>query len=138
MYPQKSSETYKRPDDYKPPEETDLADNVDYPNLNSRDYARRPLNHTLRMHEAWECMDISTPNTTRTGNVAVCCNKLSGRDWTSSLWGFEKEYVARSKALEANEACFKLQCSAIINRLAFVQPNIVGIIIWCVVFFFFL
>lgn len=119
---------YKTPDDYKPPDETDLADDTDYPNLNSRDYARRPLNHTVRMHEAWECLSISTPCNEQRGNIAICCNKLSGREWTGTLWGFEKSEVLECKgeAIAPDSSCFKLQCPAVISAMDFVSPNIVS------------
>ncbi|XP_061390236.1 protein valois [Musca vetustissima] len=127
MLPLSYGNVYKTPDDYKPPDDLDF-DDTEYPNLNSRDYARRPLNHTARMHEAWECLSISTtPNeAAASGNVAVCCNKLSGREWTGTLWGFEKHNVLEDKneAMTPGKSCFKLQCPAIINGMTFVSPNI--------------
>ncbi|XP_073823302.1 valois [Musca autumnalis] len=125
MLPLSYGNVYKTPSDYKPPEDVDF-DDTEYPNLNSRDYAKRPLNHTARMHEAWESLSISTPFTEVTGNVAVCCNKLSGREWTGSLWGFEKSSVVENKgdAMVPEKSCFKLQCPAIINCMTYVSPNI--------------
>lgn len=127
MIPLNYSTIYKIPDDHNPPDETELAENTDYPNLNSRDYAKRPLNHTVRMHEAWECMSINTPVTEENGNIAICTNKLSGREWTGTLWGFEKTEVAKTKeSTDINTSCFKLQCPAIINCVDFVSSNIVN------------
>ncbi|XP_005188139.2 protein valois [Musca domestica] len=125
MLPLSYGNVYKTPDDYKPPDDLDF-DDTEYPNLNSRDYARRPLNHTARMHEAWECLSISTPLEETNGNVAVCCNKLSGREWTGTLWGFEKPNVIenKSESMMPEKSCFKLQCPAIINCMTFVSPNI--------------
>ncbi|XP_075150175.1 valois [Haematobia irritans] len=126
MMPLSYANIYKTPDEHKPPEETDLADDTEYPNLNSRDYARRPLNHTVRMHDAWECISISTPCTEEQGNVSICCNKLSGREWTGTLWGFDKVQVARNKenSISPESSCFKLQCPAIINCMEYVTTNI--------------
>lgn len=129
MLPLNYGNVYKTPDDYKPPDDLDF-DDTEYPNLNSRDYARRPLNHTARMHEAWECLSISTPLEETNGNVAVCCNKLSGREWTGTLWGFEKPNVIenKSESMVPEKSCFKLQCPAIINCMTFVSPNIVSFV----------
>uniref|UniRef100_A0A1I8QFB3 Uncharacterized protein n=1 Tax=Stomoxys calcitrans TaxID=35570 RepID=A0A1I8QFB3_STOCA len=125
MLPLSYGNIYQTPDDHKPPEETDLADDTDYPNLNSRDYARRPLNHTVRMHEAWECISINTPCSDERGNIAICCNKLNGREWTGALWGFEKAEIVRNKESILPElACYKLQCPAVINCLEYATLDI--------------
>lgn len=133
MLPLSYGAIYKTPDDHKPPDDNDLSDDTDYPNLNSRDYAKRPLNHTVRMHEAWECISISTPESEPQGNIAIACNKLSGREWTSSFWGFEKsEIIKDATKIEPNNACFKLQCSSLINCMEFIAPNTVSFECKCI------
>ncbi|XP_037806193.1 protein valois [Lucilia sericata] len=125
MLPLIYGEIYKTPDDYNPPEETNLADNTHYPNLNSRDYAKRPLNHNVRMHDAWECISISTKCDDEKGNVAIATNKLSGRNWLGTLWAFEKSQVKNEKnSLDMSTPCYKLESPAIINCIEFVEPNI--------------
>ncbi|KAM7351481.1 valois isoform 1-T3 [Cochliomyia hominivorax] len=124
MLPLMYGAIYKTPDDYKPPEETNLANNTNYPNLNSRDYAKRPLNHNVRINEGWECVSISTKDCEHTGNVAIATNKLSGRNWFGTLWAFEKADIANGKiSIDPKTACFKLECTSIINCMEFVEPN---------------
>uniref|UniRef100_A0A1A9UXL1 Uncharacterized protein n=1 Tax=Glossina austeni TaxID=7395 RepID=A0A1A9UXL1_GLOAU len=123
MFPLNCSSIYKMPEGYEPPD--DLADDTNYPNLNSRDYAKRPLNHTTQMHDAWECLSINSPDTEVEGNVVIACNKLNGREWVGSLWGFEKYDVIKNKTLGgSNKASFKLQCESLITGMEFVTKNI--------------
>ncbi|KAI8118758.1 Protein valois [Lucilia cuprina] len=124
MLPLTYGAIYKTPDDYNPPQETDLADNTHYPNLNSRDYAKRPLNQNVRMYGAWECIAISTKCDDEKGNIAIATNKLSGRNWLGSLWAFEKSQVKNDKnSMDMSTACYKLESPAIINCIKFVEPN---------------
>uniref|UniRef100_A0A1A9W072 WD_REPEATS_REGION domain-containing protein n=1 Tax=Glossina brevipalpis TaxID=37001 RepID=A0A1A9W072_9MUSC len=121
MLPLNCSFIYKTPEKYEPPD--NLADDTNYPNLNSRDYAKRPLNHTTRMYEAWECISINSPDIEEDdGNVVIACNKLHGREWCGSLWGFEKRHVTNNKDL--GKPSFKLQCDSLINCVEFVTKNI--------------
>lgn len=125
MLPLVYSTLYETPIDFRPPDESNLECNTEYPNLNSRDYAKRPLNHNVRMHDAWECLSISTKDNQENGNVAIATNKLSGRNWFGNLWAFEKSDVKKKKPVDQSTCCFKLESTAIINCMEFVETNIV-------------
>lgn len=127
MLPLNYGAVYKTPPDYKVVEDSDLAENTDYPNINSRDYAKRPLNHNVRMHEAWECICVAKPQEHYGQNIIICTNKLSGRKWFGSVWGFEKRAVIKDKlSVKGNSSCYKIECSAVVNCMEFIDPNIVS------------
>lgn len=131
MFPMHYESIYITPPD-KEPEDFELSADTQFPNLNSRDYARQPLNHTNRMYKAWECVDSSVlggGGDNSTGNVVICCNKNSGRDFKSSAWGFalfsileaaEKGDTNPTKELNA---VFKLQCDSLITHMMYVSPS---------------
>lgn len=116
MFPIYYRTVYKTPSDYMQPDDGELATNTDYPNLSSRDYAKRPLNHTIRMHAAWECITLNEE-----GQIIIATNKLQGREWTSSLWGFENV-----DELTPAASIFKLQCNSLISRMQFIAKNMVS------------
>lgn len=129
MFPMNYESIYNTPP-VKAPEDFELSTDTQFPNLNSRDYARQPLNHTNRMYEAWECIDHSVlTGDMETGTVVICCNKNSGRDFKSSAWGFAlsslleaAEKGDRNPVKEAN-ASFKLQCDSLITHMMYVSPS---------------
>lgn len=116
MFPSSYGVLFKTPNSYQPPEDTTaLASNTYYPNLNSRDYAKRPHNRQLRIHPAWECVAVNVD-----GTYALATNKLTGREWSSSLWGFERrEHIGVEK-----KSIYKLQCHSLISAMHFVAKNI--------------
>lgn len=136
---------YKTPDFHQPPQNAELATNTQYPNLNSSDYSTRQLNRDIRMHEGWECICLNGE-----APAVIATNKLSGREWRSSLWGFENiedniqlddkqnsgagdgiKNVSCGVELNSEEACFKLQCGALTTQLQYMCQNIVSFINIC-------
>lgn len=136
MFPLKYENIYMSPesgDHVKAPEDFELSSNTHFPNLNSRDYAKQPLNHTNRMYDVWECIDRSVPNGNCSENVVICCNKNSGRDFKSSAWGFYLEDLvcgieASENPVKEENACFKLQCDDLITHMVYVSPTNVSIL----------
>lgn len=122
MFPTKHSVIFRTPQQHQPPDDNSLAGNAHYPNLNSRDYAKRPLNRHIRMHKAWECLSINSEQ-----QAVIATNKLSGREWSGSLWGFE--VIGDGSMLMPMKAAYKLQCQTLVSCLQFVSDNIVGLII---------
>ncbi|XP_054741417.1 protein valois [Anastrepha obliqua] len=117
MFPIKHGVIYRTPEQHQPPDDTNLAGNTEYPNLNSRDYAKRPLNRHIRMHQAWECIALNTEQ-----QAIIATNKLSGREWAGSIWGFED--VGDGTKLKPAKACYKLQCQTLISCLQYIADNI--------------
>ncbi|CAD6997037.1 protein valois [Ceratitis capitata] len=117
MFPTKHGLIFRMPEQHQPPDDSELAGNTNYPNLNSRDYAKRPLNRHIRMHKAWECLSLNTEQ-----QAVIGTNKLSGREWSGSLWGFED--VSDGSMLKPSNAAYKLQCQSLISCLDFVTENI--------------
>lgn len=128
MFPLNYEDVYATPA-VKTPEDCELSLDTDFPNLNSRDYARQPLNHTNRMYAAWECIDRSVICGDNIENVVICCNKNSGRDFKSSAWGFTLSALIEAglngdkNPAKAENAVFKLQCDSLITHLLYVSPN---------------
>ncbi|XP_067621491.1 protein valois isoform X2 [Eurosta solidaginis] len=117
MFPIKHGVIYRTPEHHQPPDDNSLAGNTNYPNLNSRDYAKRPLNRHIRMHQAWECLSLNTEH-----QAVIATNKLSGREWAGSIWGFEN--IGDGTMIKPAKACYKLQCQTLISCLQFVANNI--------------
>lgn len=120
MFPTKHGVIFRTPEQHQPPDDISLAGNTYYPNLNSRDYAKRPLNRHIRMHKAWECISINSEQ-----EAVIATNKLSGREWSGSLWGFEE--IGDGGMLKPSKAAYKLQCQTLVSCLRFVSDNIVGL-----------
>ncbi|XP_014089028.3 protein valois [Bactrocera oleae] len=117
MFPTKHGVIFRTPEQHQPPDDISLAGNTYYPNLNSRDYAKRPLNRHIRMHKAWECISINSEQ-----EAVIATNKLSGREWSGSLWGFEE--IGDGGMLKPSKAAYKLQCQTLVSCLRFVSDNI--------------
>lgn len=112
---------YNLPASYQPPADSQLAHNTQYPNLNSREYEKRPADLTLKVQKFHETIDVN-----ELGNVVLACNDYTGRIWNGSFWGFE----SIDDFGDEQKAAYKLSCKASITHLKYVEANLVSIFLY--------
>lgn len=114
MFPQRSSVTYCTPASHQPPPAKELADNVDYPNLNVADMNARLENLTPRLHD---CFDSITMN--ELNHIALATNHREGALWWGMLFGYNQ-----TAHMTVDNADFKLQCDSTVNILRYAENNV--------------
>ncbi|XP_030561819.1 protein valois [Drosophila novamexicana] len=114
MFPQRSSVTYRTPATHQPPPAKELADNVDYPNLNVADMNARLENLTPRLHD---CFDSISMNELQ--HFALATNHREGAQWWGMLFGY-----SQTDHMAVDNADFKLQCECTVNILRYADNNV--------------
>ncbi|XP_030377067.1 protein valois [Scaptodrosophila lebanonensis] len=114
MFPQRSSVTYRTPDFHKPPPAIELADNVEYPNLNVTDMNARLENVSPRIHECWDSLTMN-----KRQHVALATNRRDGAQWWGMFFGYN-----HLKHMTVDNANYKLQCEFVVNILRFAYDNV--------------
>lgn len=107
---------YHLPASYQPPADSHLSFNTQYPNLNSREYEKRPADNTLKVQKFHETIEVN-----ELGNVVLACNDYTARTWNGSFWGFESidDFGNEQKA------SYKLRTKAAITNLKYVEAKLV-------------
>ncbi|ALC40201.1 vls [Drosophila busckii] len=114
MFPQRSSITYMTPASHQPPPAKELADNVEYPNLNVADMNARLENLSPRLHD---CFDSIAMNESQ--HFALATNHRDGGNWWGMLFGF-----ANMEKMAVDTADFKLQCEQTVNIIRYAHNNV--------------
>lgn len=114
MFPQRSSVIYCTPASHQPPPAKELADNVDYPNLNVADMNARLENLTPRLHD---CFDSITMN--ELNHFALATNHREGAQWWGMFFGFNQ-----TTHMTVDNADYKLQCEYTVNILRYADNNV--------------
>ncbi|XP_017857198.1 PREDICTED: protein valois [Drosophila arizonae] len=114
MFPQRSSVTYRTPTSHQPPPAIELANNVDYPNLNVADMNARLENLSPRL---LDCFDSITMNEQQ--HFALATNHREGSQWWGMLFGYNQ-----TDHMTVDNADFKLQCDSTVNILRYADNNI--------------
>ncbi|KAH8274038.1 hypothetical protein KR044_008613 [Drosophila immigrans] len=114
MFPQKSSVTYCTPATHQPPPAKELADNVDYPNLNAADMNARLENLSPRLHDCFDSISMNEQQ-----HFALATNHRDGARWWGMLFGFQQ-----TDRMTVDSADFKLQCEQTVNILRYADNNV--------------
>lgn len=114
MFPQIFSVTYGTPAYHQPPPAMELADNVDYPNLNAVDMNARLENLSPRLHD---CFDSITMNGEK--HFALATNKRDGARWWGMFFGYKQ-----TDHMTVDNADYKLQCEQTVNILRYAENNV--------------
>ncbi|KAL7739850.1 hypothetical protein ACLKA6_003292 [Drosophila palustris] len=114
MFKQKFSVTYGTPAFHQPPSAMELANNVDYPNLNAFDMNARLDNLSPRLHD---CFDSITMNEEQ--HFALATNKRDGARWWGMLFGYKQ-----TDHMTVDNADYKLQCDQSVNILRYAENNV--------------
>jgi hypothetical protein len=103
------------PETYKPPEDAELFSNTEYPNQNSREYRKKPVDQSPQILPFFEAIAIN-----ELGNFVLGTNNYRGRIWNAWGWGFESS----NDVADSNKSTFKFRASASITNLKYVAANI--------------
>ncbi|XP_022226583.2 protein valois [Drosophila obscura] len=116
MFPQKSSEVYRKPDSHQPPPNVELAGNLEYPNLNAADLSARLENLSLRLFGSWDSISMNEQN-----HFAIATNRREGGEWWGVFFGYSKENL---KHMTVENADYKLQSSHTVNIVRYAGNNV--------------
>ncbi|XP_060660357.1 protein valois [Drosophila nasuta] len=114
MFPQKSSVTYCTPASHQPPPAKELADNVDYPNLNATDMSARLENLSPRLHDCFDSISMNKQQ-----HFALATNHRDGAQWWGMFFGYKK-----TDRMTVDNADYKLQCEQTVNILRYADNNV--------------
>ncbi|XP_034667745.1 protein valois [Drosophila subobscura] len=116
MFPQRSSEVYRKPDSHDPPPNIELAGNLEYPNLNAADLSARMENLSLRLHGCWDSISLNEQN-----HFALATNRREGGEWWGVFVGYSEENV---KHMTVENADYKLQSTHTVNIVRYASNNV--------------
>ncbi|XP_068148391.1 protein valois [Drosophila tropicalis] len=116
MFPQRSSVVYRTPASHQPPPATELAGNVEYPNLNVDDLNARFENLSPRLHECWDSISINDQE-----HCALATNRREGPQWWGIFYGYTKNQLGH---ISVDNADFKLQSENTVNIVRYADNNV--------------
>ncbi|XP_041451456.1 protein valois-like [Drosophila obscura] len=116
MFPQKSSELYRTPDDHKPPTDINLAGNLEYPNLNAADVRAQPENFSARLHDCWDSITIDEEK-----NCVVATNRRDGGQWWGMFFGYSEGNIDH---MTVDNADFQRQEEHTVNIVRYAENNV--------------
>lgn len=121
------AEVFSTPLSYTPPNNDDLPGNIDYPNLNSKEYRIKETNSKPTIQPFFESVEIN-----ENGQAILVSNEYVGRIWNGSLWAFENLVDVGKQ----EKSIFNIPFPSNITNLRFVEPNIVNIFNYFMIFKF--
>lgn len=110
-------ELFSKPNDYKPPEESELRTNTEYPNLNSKEYRKKPVIRTSQIQRFFEAFSINEE-----GDVILASNNIRGRIWDGCVWGFKQIDDLGNH----EKSCFVTHCDSPVTNLRYVKTTLVS------------
>ncbi|KAH8410332.1 hypothetical protein KR009_012313 [Drosophila setifemur] len=116
MFPQRSSEVYLTPASHQPPPALELAENLDYPNLNVADVNARLENLSPRLHDCWDSIAINEHQ-----HLALATNRREGHHWWGMFFGYACSQVNH---MSVDSADFKLQAEHTVNILRYADNDV--------------
>lgn len=116
------AEVFSTPLSYNPPNNTDLPGNIDYPNLNSKEYRIKEPTNKPSIQPFFEAVEVN-----ENGQAILISNEYIGRIWNGSIWAFENfEDVGKIE-----KSIFNLPFPSNVTNLKFFAANIVSIFFFC-------
>lgn len=116
MFPQRSSQVYRMPQTHQPPPALELAENLEYPNLNVADLNARLENLSPRLHDCWDSIAINEQQ-----HIALATNRREGRHWWGMFFGYARSQVNH---MSVDSADFKLQAEHTVNILRYADNDV--------------
>lgn len=112
------AEVFSTPASYNPPNNSELPGNIDYPNLNSKEYRiKETANEPKNIQPFYESVEIN-----ENGQAILISNEYIGRIWNGSVWAFDNfDDVGK-----VEKSLFNLQFPSNVTNLRFFEPNIVS------------
>lgn len=112
------AEVFSTPLSYNPPSNADLPGNIDYPNLNSKEYRIKKPSEDKIIQPFFEAAEIN-----ENGQVILVSNEYIGRIWNGSVWGFENfDDVGKLE-----KSVFNLPFPSNVTNLRYIEANMVNI-----------
>lgn len=113
------AEVFSTPLSYNPPNNTDLPGNIDYPNLNSKEYRiKESTNEPTTIQPFFEAVEVN-----ENGQAILISNEYIGRIWNGSIWAFDNfDDVGKLE-----KSIFNLPFPSNVTNLKFFTANIVSI-----------
>lgn len=122
------AEVFSTPLTYTPPSNDDLPGNIDYPNLNSKEYRiKETKSEPKSIQPFFESVEIN-----ENGQALLVSNEYIGRIWNGSIWAFANlDDVGKQE-----KTIFNLPFPSNITNLRYVETNIVNIFKYFLLFKF--
>ncbi|KAH8289990.1 hypothetical protein KR018_005053 [Drosophila ironensis] len=116
MFPAPLSQLYRPPAYHQPPPAMELADNLEYPNLNVADLNARLENLSPRLHDCWDSITINSQE-----HLVLATNRREGRQWWGMFFGYPQSRLGH---LSVDNSDFKLQSEHTVNIVRYADDNV--------------